>query len=68
MCDLTVEVPEDLAATVGAEVVEMADDGLLTWDGRTIEVTERGRPFLRCVAALFDAYLNPVRDRHSVAV
>lgn len=68
MCDLAVEVPEDLAAAADPELSEMANDELLIYAGRKIEVTERGRPFLRCVASLFDAYLNPARDRHSVSV
>lgn len=36
-----------------------AEDGLIAWDGRRLEVREKGRPFLRAVAALFDAYYRP---------
>lgn len=68
MCDLAVEVPEDLAADLEPELAEMAGDGLVVRSGRRVTVTERGRPFLRCVAALFDAYLDPAHNRHSVAV
>ena len=46
----------------------MEADGLLVVTGNGVAITELGRPFVRCVAALFDAYLNPVKDRHSVAV
>ena len=47
------------------------EDGLATWDGRRVAVTELGRPFLRSVAALFDAYLAAAEDgrpRHSRAI
>lgn len=45
-------------------------DGLATWDGRRVAVTDKGRPFLRSVAALFDAYLAPDegRPRHARAI
>jgi oxygen-independent coproporphyrinogen-3 oxidase len=68
MCDLAVEVPADLAAGLEQELRGMAADGLIRRHGRRIEVTERGRPLMRCVAALFDAYLDTAQNRHSVAV
>jgi oxygen-independent coproporphyrinogen-3 oxidase len=45
-------------------------DGLVTRDGARITVTEPGRPFVRNVAAVFDAYLKtaPEQVRHSQAV
>jgi oxygen-independent coproporphyrinogen-3 oxidase len=76
MCDLEVDLV-DLASAHGddpapliadAEALEgFASDGLARWDGRRIEVTEKGRPFVRSVAALFDAYLRaaPAEGRHS---
>ena len=80
MCDLEVDV-EAVAAEHGADpapLIEAASDGLAkfveddlaTWDGRRIVVSERGRPFVRSVAALFDAYLAQATDkpRHSRAV
>ena len=41
-----------------------------SWDGRRIVVGERGRPFVRSIAALFDLYLARQCDkpRHSRAV
>jgi oxygen-independent coproporphyrinogen-3 oxidase len=71
MCDLKV----DLDSTGGngfseeiASLHELADDGLLTIDGRRIAITERGRPYVRIAAAVFDTYLAASRGRHSVAV
>jgi oxygen-independent coproporphyrinogen III oxidase len=42
--------------------------GLITIEGSRITVTEEGRPFVRLVAAAFDAYLPQSRSRHSIAV
>jgi oxygen-independent coproporphyrinogen-3 oxidase len=79
MCELEV----DLAAQAGvfgadpapllADAQALAGfqaDGLVTWDGTRIEVTEAGRPFVRNVAALFDSYLKQQTEmpRHAVAV
>jgi oxygen-independent coproporphyrinogen-3 oxidase len=36
----------------------LADDGLVTLDGRMIAVTPRGRLLLRSIAMCFDAYLH----------
>ena len=79
MCDLEV----DLVALAQAHEVDPAaliadaagldrfqSDGLANWDGRRIEVSEKGRPFVRSIAALFDAYLAPdeAKPRHSRAI
>ena len=77
MCDFAV----DLAAACqryGRELVELEDaivrlhdfqqDGLATWDGRTLRVTPRGRMLVRSICALFDAYLAPDAQRHAKAI
>lgn len=46
----------------------LASDGLVVRSGRTIRVTEAGRPFVRAVAACFDSYLQAGEQRHSSAV
>ena len=80
MCDLEVDLdavaaehcahsaPLKTAASVG--MTRFEEDGLAWWDGRRIVVGERGRPFVRSIAALFDAYLARPSDkpRHSRAV
>ncbi len=79
MCDLQADLPA-LAAAHGADPAPLLAaahglerfqaDGLVCWDGSRVEVTATGRPFVRNVAALFDAYLTPdnaVR-RHAQAV
>lgn len=77
MCDYEI----DLAATVAPFGLTPADfapdmaaleplvaDGIATVDGAHIKVTPFGRPFVRLVAAAFDAYLARAAARHSVAV
>jgi oxygen-independent coproporphyrinogen III oxidase len=46
----------------------MATDGLVQLEGASIRVTEAGRPFVRLIAAAFDAYLPRGGQRHSRAV
>ncbi|SOC93648.1 oxygen-independent coproporphyrinogen-3 oxidase [Rhizobium sp. AN5] len=43
-------------------------DGVVRMDGDVFAVTEAGKPFVRNIAATFDAYLGSGRGRHSVAV
>jgi oxygen-independent coproporphyrinogen-3 oxidase len=66
MCDLTVDL-RLVAAAFGAdpqplllaalELERFRQDGLVLCDGAEITVTPAGRPFVRNVAAVFDAYL-----------
>jgi oxygen-independent coproporphyrinogen-3 oxidase len=69
MCGLTAELPEALLEDA-APLRGFAADGLVEWDGKRVTVTERGRPFVRNVAALFDVYLRRAAStpRHAVAV
>ncbi|MQB05682.1 oxygen-independent coproporphyrinogen III oxidase [Agrobacterium tumefaciens] len=43
-------------------------DGVVRMDGDVFAMTEAGKPFVRNIAATFDAYLGSGRGRHSVAV
>jgi len=79
MCDLGADLGA-LATAHGADPLPLVDaaaglgrfeeDGLVRWDGRRVEVTEAGRPFVRNVASLFDAYLtrDQTARRHARAV
>jgi len=63
--------PSALLAEANAGLARFVEDKLATWDGRSIEVTEKGRPFLRSVAVLFDAYIGRAdesKPRHSRAI
>jgi len=77
MCELEVDLdlaadeygadPEPLKAIAAAELPRFAADRLADWDGRRIAVTEKGRPFVRSIASIFDAYLDRADQelRHS---
>jgi len=72
MCDLAVDLdavaPDQEFADACAALAPLADDQLVRLEGRRITVTEAGRPFVRLVAAAFDAYLGHGSARHSRAV
>lgn len=77
MCDYALSRP-DLEAKFGdaaKSIFKRADiylathkDGLFVRDDETYRVTDRGRPFVRHIAAIFDTYLERGTARHSVAV
>jgi oxygen-independent coproporphyrinogen-3 oxidase len=76
MCDFAVDLDTmsagheaalDFTAELG-ELQPLAAEGLVEIAGRHLTVTEAGRPFVRLVAAAFDAYLASGRARHSLAV
>jgi oxygen-independent coproporphyrinogen III oxidase len=79
MCSLSVDLV-GVAESQGADPALLLDDarglarfvadGLARWDGRRVDVTEKGRPFVRSIAALFDATMRgaPAEPRFSRAV
>ncbi len=79
MCDLRVDVAE-IASRFGvapesfepelARADVFVAEGLANRDGTVLAVTERGRPALRVVASVFDAYFaaQPQQGRHAAAV
>ena len=50
------------------ELVKADSDGLVEPDGSGFRVTEKGRPFLRSIAACFDQHTNIANNRFSVGV
>jgi oxygen-independent coproporphyrinogen-3 oxidase len=77
MCTLEVD-PEEVCRGRGLghgvfaaereSLTRMVQDGLVELDGTRIRVTEAGRPFVRVVAATFDAYLQQGGQCHSHAL
>lgn len=47
---------------------ELEDDGLVKHRGTTFEVTRKGRPYVRSIAAIFDQHLQDNTSRHSKVV
>ncbi len=77
MCELEVDLDEvaarhgRLACGIEEELFDLGRferDRLVRRDGRRVQVTERGRPFVRSVCAVFDRYLDGGRARHAAAV
>jgi oxygen-independent coproporphyrinogen III oxidase len=76
MCDLSIDL--DAIANRGGlggyfaheleSLTPFAQDGLLDIEGHRLQVTEKGRPFVRILASAFDVYLREKPDRHSLAV
>jgi oxygen-independent coproporphyrinogen-3 oxidase len=77
MCDFAVDL-RDVAACFAVDptilmdaapsLQVMARDGLLDWDGYALRLKPAGRPFVRTVAAAFDARARSSAARHSAAV
>ncbi len=76
MCDFEV-APQSVAARFGVNerfaaeleaLTPLAEQGLIRIVGGNVVVNEDGRPFVRLVAAAFDAYLRRSAQRHSLAV
>ncbi len=77
MCDFAVSADEVrhrfgvAAVPIVAEMATIAaddPDGLTEFAGDTLRMTARGRPFVRSVAARFDAHLAANAARYSLAV
>jgi oxygen-independent coproporphyrinogen-3 oxidase len=76
MCSLQTNLPEttDLLGALGlSELEQMESDGLIVVERKShgpsaLRVTETGRPFVRNVCTLFDAYLRTSPARHSASV
>jgi oxygen-independent coproporphyrinogen-3 oxidase len=58
----------DTLMEAASVLTPMEHDGLLCWSGHRLGVTQTGRPFVRTIAAAFDAYLRSGIARHSAAV
>lgn len=77
MCDLALDV-EAVCARFGADPAQfdqdltalagLESDGLVIRRGRTITITDEGRPLVRAACAVFDRYLKAGEARHSKAV
>ena len=78
MCDMAVDLDAvadetgfDIATdfTDELELLEpFEENGSVQIEGHRIRITEKGRPYMRLVASVFDTYLTRAKSRHSVAV
>jgi oxygen-independent coproporphyrinogen-3 oxidase len=77
MCDLTFPARE-LRLRFGSAcegllreaeaLIEADQDHLIERDGEAFRVTDRGRPFVRTIAACFDAYFDAATARHAPGI
>ncbi|GGA63398.1 coproporphyrinogen-III oxidase [Neiella marina] len=51
-----------------ARLPELAEDGLITWDGAVITVQPAGKLLIRNICMLFDAYLKQTQQRFSKVI
>jgi oxygen-independent coproporphyrinogen III oxidase len=78
MCDMSIDLDavaneagsglRDYFADELESLIPYERDGLIDIEGHRIRVTEKGRPFVRILAAVFDVYLREKPARHSLAV
>jgi oxygen-independent coproporphyrinogen-3 oxidase len=78
MCDFSIDLdlvaggsdaaPLDNFSSEIAALKPFVADGIVQINGRRVTITRQGRPFVRLIAAVFDAYLMRERARHSIAV
>lgn len=56
------------SSTLSLRLQTLETDGLIIQGKNKISVTEKGKPFVRAVCAIFDEYLNTGKGKHSQAV
>jgi oxygen-independent coproporphyrinogen-3 oxidase len=71
MCDFSIDFadfPQDDFVSERRALTAFVDDGLVAFEGTRLVVSDRGRPFVRAVCAVFDRYLETNATRHSRAI
>jgi oxygen-independent coproporphyrinogen III oxidase len=78
MCDMAVDLDAiadesgfDVATDFSDELNALQpyqENGSVLIEGHRIQITDKGRPYMRLVASAFDTYLAQAKSRHSVAV
>lgn len=64
--EFEVELEEGQIADVDQFLAEMVKDGLAVRDGRTLKITEEGKPFLRNACAFFDERLREMKPQSQI--
>lgn len=59
---------DDIVRELAGDIASTDRDGLVTMSDQRFELTPKGEPFIRSIAARFDSYLEHGTARHSVAV
>jgi oxygen-independent coproporphyrinogen-3 oxidase len=71
LCRFEADIPADLRIEACPVLARLEADRLVSWSGNHLAVTDRGRPYVRNIAAAFDPDLRRIEKasaRHSLAV
>lgn len=68
LCDFDVDVPGDMLIAACPQLIPLTNAGLVQLSGRRLTVTDKGRPYVRNIAACFDPEFAGSASRHSLAV
>jgi oxygen-independent coproporphyrinogen-3 oxidase len=68
LCDFDVDVPGDMLIAACPQLIPLTNADLVKISGRRLTVTDRGRPYVRNIAACFDPEFAGSASRHSLAV
>ena len=68
MCHLSADLSPGEFETERQMLAPFVSDALVTLEGDAVGVTERGRPLVRNIASVFDAYLDDSGTRHAQAI
>lgn len=68
LCNFEVHLAPDQLHAARPRLAAAIDAGLAELSGATLQVTARGRPYVRNIAACFDPAFAPQAGRHSLAI
>ncbi len=68
LCQFEADIPTAVRESAGERLAPLLAAGLAEFSANHLVVTERGRPYVRNIAAAFDTDLAPGVSRHSLAV
>ncbi|MCW5724000.1 MAG: oxygen-independent coproporphyrinogen III oxidase [Maricaulaceae bacterium] len=68
MCDYRADLPPPVQGEAEDRLQPYLRDGLARMEGRRLQVTEAGRPYVRLIAAALDAYQTAAATAHSRVV
>lgn len=66
LCEGSVEV--EYNSETRRTLKPFEDRGLAKWQGNILHIEDSGRPYARCIAATFDRFRQPVKNRVSQAI
>lgn len=68
LCDFEADIPADIQIHASAALADLTASGLTRRQAGRLFVTDKGRPYVRNIAAAFDPEMQANTGRHSLAV